>query len=69
MVKYEPAYDKGTLLKKNPKRTYQLMLMQCFCVVVFLMIIFIKACVVGTHLNCIDKFDAVIMGTPQHMPI
>ena len=32
-----------------------MMIMKCFCVVFFNLIFFIKAYVVGTHLNCINK--------------
>ena len=43
-------------LKKDQRMTYLMMLMQCFCVVVFSSdFFFIKAFVVGTHLNCIDN--------------
>ena len=44
-------------LKKKKKklwRTYQIMLMRCFCML-FLSDFYYKAYVVGTHLNCIDK--------------
>ena len=37
--------------KKDQQKTYLMMLMWCFCV--FFLIFFIKAYVVGTHLNCI----------------
>ena len=37
--------------KKDQGRTHQMILMQYF----FFLILFIKAYVVGTHLNCIDK--------------
>ena len=44
----------GYALKNYQRSTYQMMPMQCFCFFFFL-IFFIKAYVVGTHLNCIDK--------------
>ena len=34
-----------------------------FCARFFFLIFFLKAYVVGTHLNCIDKFDAIQMST------
>ena len=49
------VYTKGTL-KKDQRKIYLMMLTQCFCVfLVFFLIFFIKAYVVGTHLKCIDK--------------
>ena len=39
--------------------TYLMVLMQCLC---FFLNFFLKACVVGTHLNCIG-IDAIQMGT------
>ena len=45
------VYFKKKKKKKKRQRTYQIMLMRCF----FFLIFFIKAYVVGTHLNCIDK--------------
>ena len=54
MVKYTSIYTKG-ILKNRSEKAYLVMLMGCFlCDFVFL-IFFIKAYVVGTHLNCIDK--------------
>ena len=52
VVKYVPTYIKGTL-KKKLQKTYQIMLMRCFCMFFFNFLY--KAYVVGTHLNCIDK--------------
>ena len=54
VVKYVPTNTKGTFKKKkDQRRSHQMMLMLCFC---DLFLIFcIKAYVVGTHLNCIDK--------------
>ena len=70
VVKYVPTHTKGTLKKKKkkkkkkkqkkkketdlPKYAY-VMFFLCFCFFVFFLIFFIKAYVVGTHLNCIDK--------------
>ena len=39
-----------------------MMLMQCFSVVFFFLIFFIKAYDVGTHLNCINPVNAIQMG-------
>ena len=39
----------------DQRRTDQMMLMSYFVGVFFFLIFFIKAYVVGTHLNCIDK--------------
>ena len=49
MIKYVPIPIKDTL-KKDQKRTYLMMIMRFF-----FLIFFIKAYVVGTHLNCMDK--------------
>ena len=56
VLQYVPTYTKSSLKKKQKKRkderrTHQILLMRCF----FFLIFFIKAYVVGTHLNCIDK--------------
>ena len=61
MVKYVSTYTKGThkknknkkKKKKKQQRTYLMMLILCF--VFFFLIFVIKAYVVGTQLNCIDK--------------
>ena len=45
MIKYVPIP-----IKDDQKRTYLMMIMRFF-----FLIFFIKAYVVGTHLNCIDK--------------
>ena len=55
MVKYVPTYTMGKLKKKDRQKSHQMMLMQCFCVIVFFPIFLIKAYAVGIHLNCIDK--------------
>ena len=52
MVKYISTYTKG-ILKKDQERSYLMMLVRCLCGVY--LIFFIKAYVVDTHLNCIDK--------------
>ena len=52
-VKYVSTYTKGTL-KQDQRRTYLMILMQCFCVYFFYSDFFHKTYVVGTHLNCID---------------
>ena len=56
VVKYAPTYIESNFKKKRTAKDlsndgYALFLCCCF----FLLIFFIKACVVGTHLNCIDK--------------
>ena len=48
LVKYVSTYTKGTL-KKDQRKTCLMILMG------FFLIFFIKAYVVGTHLNCMDK--------------
>ena len=53
----------GHFLKLWSAKTYQMMLMQCFCCFFFLLIFFIKSYVVDTHWNCISFVDAVPMGT------
>ena len=57
MVKYVSNYTEGTLKKRSVKDVsndaYAIVL--CVCVCVCFLIFFIKAYVVGTHLNCIDK--------------
>ena len=35
MVKYVPKYSKGTLKKKDQQRTYEMVLMRCFCVIFY----------------------------------
>ena len=42
---------------KDQQRAYLMMLMQCFCVCVcfFPDFFFIKAYIVGIHMNCMDK--------------
>ena len=50
MVKYVSAYLR-VHLKIDQQRIYMMMFMRFF----FLLIFFIKAYVVGTHLNCINK--------------
>ena len=52
---YLPSKE-GYTIKKVQKRTYLMMIMR------FFFIFFIKADVVGTHLNCIDV-DAIQMST------
>ena len=55
VVKHVPTCTKGTLQnKKKNVKDLSIMLMRCFCMS-FFFIFFIKAYVVGTHLNCIDK--------------
>ena len=53
MVKYVSTYTKGTLNKRSAKdlsnNAHEIFF------VGFFLIFFIKAYVVGTHLNCIDK--------------
>ena len=53
VVKYVATYTKGTLKQRSAKDlsndAYAMFL--CFLFLIF----FIKAYVVGTHLNCIDK--------------
>ena len=51
----------GTL-KKDKQRAYLMMLMH------FFLIFFIKAYVVGTHMNCID-LSMQFNRYPQHMPL
>ena len=59
VVKYVATYTKGTLKKKDQRRTYLMILLRCFCVFFCLFVFYFdflyKAYVVGTHLNCIDK--------------
>ena len=50
MVKYVSAYLVYTS-KRDQQMTYLMMFMRSF----FIIIYFIQACVVGIHLNCIDK--------------
>ena len=50
VVKYVITYKKYTL-KTRSANCYLMVFMQCF----FRPIFFIKAYVLGTHLNCIDK--------------
>ena len=50
MVKYVATYTKGTLKKKDQRKTYLIMFMRFF-----FLIFFIKAYVVDTHLICVDK--------------
>ena len=50
VVKYVSTYTKGTLKKK---RSVKVLSNDAY--VIFFLIFFIKAYVVGTHLNCIDK--------------
>ena len=55
MVKYVSIYTKGTLKRLLAKDlsndAYVMLVFFCF---VFFLIVFIKAYVVGTHLNCIN---------------
>ena len=60
---YVLTYTKSTPNKNKISKIkdYLIMLMQCFCMFFFfLLIFFIKAYVAGTHLYCID---AIQMGT------
>ena len=56
MVKYVSTYTKGTLKKLSAKdlsnAAYGMFLCCCF----FFLIVFLKVYVVGTHLNCINKW-------------
>ena len=59
-VKYVSTSTKGTLKQRSVKDSsndaYAILLCCCFFVLFFLSPVFlIKAYVVGTHLNCIDK--------------
>ena len=53
MIRYVSTYNKGTLKQRSAKdlsnNVYVMFL--CFLFLIF----FIKAYIVGTHLNCIDK--------------
>ena len=61
MVKYVSIYNGNSIYKKkDQKRTYSMRIMQFFSN------FFIKAYVVGTHLNCIDKLMQ-FNKYPQHM--
>ena len=53
MVKYVFTYSKSTL-KKDQQKTPAMKLKRCLCVFIFLSF-FIKAYVVGTYLDCIDR--------------
>ena len=60
MVKYVPTNTKGTKKKKKKKRSAKgssnaayVMFFVCFFFFFFSLIFFIKAYVVGIHLNCI----------------
>ena len=59
VVKFVSTYQVYTL-KKDQQRTYLMMFMRSFP-----LIFFIKAYVVGIHLNCIDNSN----GYTQHMPL
>ena len=50
VVQYVSTYTKGTLKQGSVNDAYVMLL--CF---LFFLIFFIKAHIVGTHLNCIDK--------------
>ena len=54
MVKYVSTYTKGTHKNRSEKDLSNDAYTMFVCVFVIL-IFFIKAYVVGTHLNCIDK--------------
>ena len=54
MVKYVSTYAKCTLKQRSVKDLSS-DAYACYCVFFFFLIFFIKAYVVGTHLNCIDK--------------
>ena len=49
-----PPILREYLKTKDQQKTYVMMLTQCF-MCFFLLIFFIKAYVMGTHLNCIDN--------------
>ena len=62
MVKYVSTYPKDTLEKKKKRsgndlsnNAYAMFLCVYVCVFFFFLIFFLKANVVGTYLNCIDK--------------
>ena len=50
VVKYVPTYTKGTLLIKKLRKD-----LSNNAYAIFFFNFLYKACVVGTHLNCIDK--------------
>ena len=59
VVKYVPTYTKGTLKKKDQRRTYQMNDAYAIFKRFFFLFFFIKTYVVGTHLNCFDLYTRV----------